>query len=248
MAAQRLPDWLLARIGTEPIDAYPSEASVLFASGLNWSPRPVCQSYSAYSPELDEANAARYRSPAGPEFVLFELTAIDRQHPWFVDPVTLRELFSRFEVVLKGPQFALLQRRAEPGGAGTTLLDATRTRIGERVVVPRDSNFLLAAALRLRLTAMGRLKDKLWKVYAPSVRVEFENGTEQTYEIVWRNAVSGLLLSELPASLQDVDALWDPAKRTAVTAFTVLADPADFNEEIDLTWLRTTVPAKPPER
>ena len=101
----RLSDALLNRIGKAPVDAYPWEATVLFANDLNWSPRPVCQSYTAYQPDLDEANARHYRSPDGPRFILYYPEAIDDEHPYFVDPLTLQELFLHFDVIGRAGRF-----------------------------------------------------------------------------------------------------------------------------------------------
>jgi hypothetical protein len=245
IARQRLPEPMLERLGTTPIDAYPQEMSILFANHLNWCPRPVPQSYSAYTPELDEINARHYRSKAGPALILYEQNAIDGQHPWFVDPLTLQEIYKRFDVVVAAPRFLLLARRAEQRPGDSEASPVGKIRLGERVAVPQDDQYLLAAGLRFQLTNGGRARDVLWKVYPPSLRVEFADGSEQTYRIVWRNAINGLLLSELPTNLKDVDALWDTAKRSRVAAFTVLADSADFAKEVELTWLRTAIPAKP---
>jgi hypothetical protein len=245
MARQQLPAAWLDRIGTEPIDAYPSELSVVFANNLNWCPRPMPQSFTAYTPELDELNASRYRAPDGPRWVLFEQTALDRlQHPWFVDPLTFRELYNCYDVAAKSPRYLLLRRRPEPRGFEWEPIDSVRVRLGERIAVPRDDSFVVAAALRFRLTQRGAWADRLWKVYPPTVRLEFANGGETTAQLSWRNAVNGFPVSELPTTLGDVDALWNPARRTPVTAMTLLANSADFEEDVELTWLRTCIPAR----
>jgi hypothetical protein len=252
IAALRLPGSLRTTIGSTAIDGYPQEMTVLFANRLNWSPRPVPQSYSAYAPDLDEMNARHYRSADGPGLVLYQFDAIDGQHPWFVDPLSLRELHNRYEVWLRLPPvlpgsrpFLMLKRRAQARGSEPEEVSTDRVSLGERVTVPRDGKFVLAAALQFRLTPGGQLRDKLWKVYPPSIRVEFADGTIESYRVVWRNAVNGLLISELPSARDPVTALWDPANRTAVTAFRLLADKADFDEYVDLAWLRTAIPAKP---
>jgi hypothetical protein len=242
---QQLPATWLDRIGTEPIDAYPSELSVVFANGLNWCPRPMPQSFTAYTPDLDELNASHYRAPDGPRWVLFEQTALDRQHPWLVDPLTFRELYNCYDVAAKGPRYLLLQRRPERRGFDWEPIGSVRLRLGDRIAVPRDDSFVVAAALRFRLTQRGQWADRLWKVYPPSVRLEFANGGEMTSHLTWRNAVNGFVVSELPTTLGDIDALWNPARRTAVKAMTLFADSADFEEYVEVTWFRTCIPARP---
>jgi hypothetical protein len=245
IARQRLPAAWLDQIGTEPVDAYPSELSVVFANGLNWCPRPMPQSMTAYTPELDGASASFYRAPAGPRWILFEQTALDRQHPWFIDPLTLRELYNRYELAAKGPRYLLLKRRSEPRGFEWEPIGSARMRLGDRIPVPRDESFLVAAAMRFRLTGRGRWADWLWKVYPPSVRLEFACGDETRSQLTWRNAINGFLVSELPTTLGDADALWNPARRSAVTAMTLLGDSANFEEDVEVTWLRTCIPARP---
>jgi hypothetical protein len=239
--ALRMPASLLHQVSGRPADAYPWEMTLLFANGLPWCPRPIPQSYSAYTPELDELNARHYRAPAGPELVLYHSGAIDGEHPWFVDPLTLRELASRYDVAARSPLYLLLARRSEPRPVEPVPVTTSTVRLGSRVPVPSDSEFLLAAALEFRLTPAGRARDLLWKVYPPRIQLELADGSTREYRIVWRNAVNGLLISELPATLEDVDALWRPEKRTAVTGFTLFADPADFDTTVGLTWLRSTV-------
>ena len=97
---------------------------------------------------------------------------------------------------------------------------------------------MLFACLQFRLTDGGALHNLLWKVYPPTIRLEFADGSIRKHRIVWRNGVSGFLISELPASLNDVDALWNPKKRIDVKAITFFADPADFDGEVEITWQR----------
>jgi hypothetical protein len=238
-AAMRLPPAVRAYVGPAPIDAYPWEASVLFANGLNWSPRPVFQSYSAYTPELDEANAAYYRSDAGPRFILYRHQAIDDLFPWFVDPLTLREVYRRYDVARRAGKSLLLQRRVRPRDGPPLPIGTATVRLGESVAVPDDGPGLVYAALCFRLTRAGAVRDKLWKVYAPSLQLHLADGSTRTHRIVWRNAVNGLPISELPTRPDDDLALWDGSRRTRVESFTVLADPADFDERVEITWLKS---------
>jgi hypothetical protein len=238
LAKVRMPAAWLTRIGNATVDAYPWEASLLFANKLNWSPRPVFQSYTAYVPDLDEANARHYASADGPRFILFHFNSIDEQHPWFVDPRTLRECYRNYDPVDRAGNFLLLRRRAQPREMTLELAGTATAHLGQSVTVPRPDAGLMFAAFQFRLTAGGKAREMLWKVYPPSVQLTFADGSTHTSRFVWRNAVSGVPISDLPMSHDDVDALWDTKKRRAVQSITLLADPKDFEEDVEVTWLK----------
>ena len=61
-------------------DIYSTGQLRLFAAGADWSPRPMFQSYSAYTPALAAANAAHPSRPAGPRQHLLPGRA-DRRAP-----------------------------------------------------------------------------------------------------------------------------------------------------------------------
>lgn len=61
---------LLDEIGDRPVSVEPWETMAAWAYGLNWSPVPVFQNYSAYTTRLDEINSDRINSPDGPEVIL----------------------------------------------------------------------------------------------------------------------------------------------------------------------------------
>src|SRR6185436_5439341 len=64
-------------VGREPIDVFGSNQSMALLNHLNYRPRPVFQSYSAYTPELVELNAAFLESDRAPRFMLFQHEALD---------------------------------------------------------------------------------------------------------------------------------------------------------------------------
>src|SRR5262249_23220713 len=87
----------------------------LLVNGLNWTPRPVMQSYSVHSPALLRLNRDFFRGPAAPEFVLFRAESIDGHLPTQDDGPALLELLRRYEPRETEKEFLLLKRRAEPG-------------------------------------------------------------------------------------------------------------------------------------
>ena len=52
----KLPDDILTIIGKSTIDTFPWNIHMLIENNLNYSPRPVLQSYSSYTKQLEELN------------------------------------------------------------------------------------------------------------------------------------------------------------------------------------------------
>lgn len=82
----KVPDRLKQHIGSSGIDAYPWNSQLLFENRLNYTPRPVFQSYSAYTPYLQKLNYDLYCSDKAPDFVMYEYETIDKRYPLFEEP------------------------------------------------------------------------------------------------------------------------------------------------------------------
>jgi hypothetical protein len=65
-ALSPLPRSIVAAVRGHSVDIFPMEVADAWAYALDWDPRPVLQSYSAYMPLLDARDAACFGSPAAP--------------------------------------------------------------------------------------------------------------------------------------------------------------------------------------
>ena len=79
----QLPESVKNTIGTSSIDDYPWNAQLLLENKLNFTPRPVFQSYTVYTPELEERNFEHYSSDKAPKFVVYDFASIDDRYPLF---------------------------------------------------------------------------------------------------------------------------------------------------------------------
>jgi hypothetical protein len=71
------------RIGKNTIDTYPWNTQLLLENKFNFTPRPVFQSYTAYTPALEEKNFEHYSSDKAPKFVLYDYGSVDDRYPLF---------------------------------------------------------------------------------------------------------------------------------------------------------------------
>lgn len=81
----KLPDEIISTIGTNSVDCYPWNSYMLFENKLNFTPRPVFQSYTTYSKELQNLNFEFYNSNKAPRFIIYELASIDERNSYLDD-------------------------------------------------------------------------------------------------------------------------------------------------------------------
>jgi MFS family permease len=91
-------------------DVYPADLSILLASGTKWVPRPVIQSYSAYTPALLNLNKL-HLTTAAPSRIYFKVQAIDNRYPSLEDGASWPTLLSHFTITGFADDYAILQRR-----------------------------------------------------------------------------------------------------------------------------------------
>ena len=96
------------------VDVYPWNQAVLFAHGLQYDPRPVIQSYCAFTPELAELNAAHLRGSNGPDNVLFDIEPTDAHFPSLEDGLSWPEFLTRYDIKGMTNTTLLLKRSAAP--------------------------------------------------------------------------------------------------------------------------------------
>lgn len=100
-----------ALVGDEPVDVFGCRQDFAIANGMNYSPRPVFQSYAAYTPRLAMINDEFLRSPRAPDWLLFECLAIDGRYPPLEDSHALRTILRDYRLAGEDGDFLVLRRR-----------------------------------------------------------------------------------------------------------------------------------------
>lgn len=240
-----LPPSFLTRIGKATVDVYPWEASYIWSNDLRWRPRPVFQSYSAFTPALDRMCADFLRGPNAPQFIVYSHIAIDGQQPCIVDPRTWLEIYRLYDLVDGHQDLLLLQRRGHPRWSGGDRVAAASTHLGERITIPEAAGGLVFMKANLELSLKGKLASTFYKVIPPSILIEFKNGEKARHRLVWRNTSKGFLINNLPRDLADVVNLFQKGEAQEVIAVT-FEDPAGMIKPgVDFEVLKTDVRSAP---
>ena len=113
----QLPQSVLQKIGNQTVDIFPWNIQLLLLNKLNYKPRPVIQSYTAYTPYLENINFEHYNSKNAPEFVIYEVFSIDGRYAFFDEPKVNLLLTKNYKVVenfdFDGRKLMLLQKRVD---------------------------------------------------------------------------------------------------------------------------------------
>ena len=122
------------------VDVYPWKIAGLFSRNMQYDPRPVIQSYSAYTPELAELNAGHLRSDHAPENILFDIDPMDAKFPSLEDGLSWPELLTRYDISDTTGAFLLLKRAATPRQHRLTPLDEATIHFGQTFALPAMTN------------------------------------------------------------------------------------------------------------
>ena len=94
------------------VDVYSYEQSALLSRGYDWGPRPVFQSYSAYTPELIRINEQHLRGTEAPDHIVFQLETIDDRLPTLDDGLSWPAMLDNYRVAAVSGKWVHLARKS----------------------------------------------------------------------------------------------------------------------------------------
>ena len=197
----------LQLIDNQVVDCYPWSYAFVAANGLNWQPRPVFQSYAAYTPWLDAQNSNHFLSPKAPQFLIWEndilkrdlwesdLVSIDNRYVLNDEPQTIATIFSNYKLVNKEDNYLLFEKNK------TTLLQKPKIKSSIKstwnkwVTVPYFGDGILRAKLKIEGTFLKWLKAKMYKDEPLFIEYQLENGEIHKHRFSAENAAQGLWIN-----------------------------------------------------
>ena len=189
-------------------DIYSYNQSYLIASGYKWSPRPIFQSYSAYTPKLAQLNAAHLTSEKAPDNIIFKLQTIDGRYPSLDDglswPILLNQYtpsilneVETFNSDKENKGFMYLHKN--PNQTENVILIEIRNqncKLGEKIHLPL-TNEPLFAQIKLEQTLLGHILSFFYKSPKLIINVELVDGSEKNFVLIANMAESGFVISPL---------------------------------------------------
>jgi hypothetical protein len=188
------------------VDLYPYGLSAVFAAGQKWSPRPVIQSFAAYTPYLAELNRAHLQGDDAPDRIYFSVSPLDERYPSLDDGASWPELISRYRASQFVGQYAVMERRPRPIAVDVEPLLGERASLGEQVLLPK-TNTPIWATIDVTPTSVGTVLSALYKLPSLYLVVTYADGSTEQSRFIPGEARAGFLLSPTVRNAVDFVAL-----------------------------------------
>lgn len=222
-ATGHLPPELLSRVGDHSIAIYPVKMVYAAMNPIRFTPFPVIQAYSAYTPYLDGWDAEFLDNPRRPDFVLFEWHPIDGRHPLLDCPQTALALYRNYEFDSAYGTILLLHARSKPLPSGMQLVERTTMTLGKmlddtKMAMGQPLHFATRNPISVRVfldyTLQGRLADLFFRV--PPVYAILSGPQKKAYWRIPPRVISGgIPLSLIPLDLEDTRKLFETGRTEA---------------------------------
>jgi hypothetical protein len=191
------------------VDVYPYMIVDVLAASGKWTPRPVIQSYTAYTRELAERNAEHLRGRDAADTVFVRVTPIDNRLAALDDGHSWRVLLERYRLEDTSNDWLRLERRRTPRTLPVGREGAIEAELGETIGLPETPSGWLAS-FEVSPTALGRAANLVWR--APQVDITVrthDNPTGFVHRFVPGVAEAEFILSPYVAAGEDMIALFD---------------------------------------
>ncbi|WP_298623657.1 hypothetical protein [uncultured Legionella sp.] len=214
-------------------DAYSYDQSYLFASDMNWLPRPIFQSYTVFTSKMAHKNKDHLLRPNSPDNIIFKVQPIDGRIPSLEDGVSWPALLHHYHPVQLVRDYLVLRKNSTMTIEPTMpILKSEHHVLGEKVLLP-DSNLPLFVELNINSTLWGHTATILFKPKSLEATIELNNGERRQFRIIASMARSGFLLSPLIEETAEFGLLFsnnDFLERKKVKSIMIASTPNNSNQ------------------
>ena len=218
-------------VGNATVDSFGGYMPGLaLLNGLNYRPRPVFQSYAAFTPRLARLNHDFYASARAPDYTLVKIQSIDDRLPAFDDSLLLNLLLYRYDYMMAEKGFQLWHRRADapdPALVAPRRLRTIALPINTPLELEELSKEHVWVEIDLPFSLLGRLRNFLYKAPFVHLVIKDTDGRESYYRLPLLQARTGFILTPLIENITDYMNFAGGHPKRLVRRFTVEVAAAD---------------------
>ncbi|MFY9227040.1 MAG: hypothetical protein WAQ98_30485 [Blastocatellia bacterium] len=183
---------------TGSVDVHSYLQLTAIAHNFDYKPRPIFQSYSAYSPYLADINL-KYLQNSPPDNIVFSSHVIDERFPSLDDSLCWPEFLTKYDIkeLSPGALFLILQHSQKPRDYSFTSEQVLSVNFNENIAVPKMDLGPIWAKIQVEYSTLGNLSAKLYKPFPIYLNVTIKSGEQFKYFLPTPMAETGFLLSPL---------------------------------------------------
>jgi hypothetical protein len=188
-------------------DVYPLSQTLALPLGLTCRPRPIFQSYSAYTPKLAEMNAAHLRSDRAADHIFFDVWTTDRRFAAQDDSLSWPELLARYDILGMAGPYILMQKSVTPRQYDLTPIGETVAKFDEAIEIPSMKDGPIWVRIDIRRSLWGNVVAMVYRPPRVLIRLFTRSGRVHGGRLLPAEARAGFLLSPVVENRQSFFAL-----------------------------------------
>lgn len=217
---------IAAAVGDASVDIMGHHQARMFYNAFNYTPRPVFQSYAAYTSKLALLNEAFLVGDRAPEFMLVPFSPIDGHLAASEDALSVLALLRRYAPVLVEDRFLLLKKKQPPvAPIALAAPEATNAAaLGEWIDLPASSSDDAGTILRFdaELSLPGKLAALLVREPYWFLEAQTAQGAILRFRTSRNQGKTGFLVTPLVNSLDDWIKLFTRQPLPAIVKFRLM--------------------------
>lgn len=192
----QLPEKIKHKIGQKTVDILHNDISYIFFNKLNYNPRPVIQTYSAYTAELMQLNGRKYAGASAPDFVLFKLEPFREQNPFWADTDVNFELLKRYSVseqfTVGKDTLLLLQKNSTTERIENFVYRLPIIKLDQYIPLPQK-NAPYRMVANLEYSVGGKLCRLLFQPPYMYCTIYYADGTQKEFRVIDKILKAGVI-------------------------------------------------------
>jgi len=156
----QLPPSIVQAVANNPVTII--AWNLMMAQGYHFKfiPEVIPQTYSAYTPYLDEQNAKQILNNNNLQNIIYSFQDIDGRYPLFSEPYTFDAILSCYKLKIPGNPYSLFTRKNSCNNLNLFPISTIRAEFNQWVKVPQNAEFM---DIEFKNTLLSHIIDILYK-------------------------------------------------------------------------------------
>jgi hypothetical protein len=195
----QFPEKIKQKIGQKSVDILHNDISYIFFNKLNYNPRPVIQTYTAYTAQLMQLNGRKYASTSAPDFVLFKLEPFREQNPFWADTDVNFELLKRYSVndqfTVDNDTLLLLNKNSTKARVENFVYRLPTIKQDQYIPLPQK-NAPYRMMANLEYSVWGKLCRLLFQPPYMYCTIYYTDGTQKEFRVIDKILKGGVIVNK----------------------------------------------------